>query len=422
MAHSNAGYCSNGENKSTRQVQPLGNAIFHDFLGIRTKDASILSAAKTPDVSLSEASSPSSALASSSGGRGLLSAASDLASENQVGGYLEGVPFCSPRNEKSGPEKSSWIAGIKRSNPDSGFVGSYRNQIPHVPSDSLERSHTMKMLQTGPGGDRSRYNDNETLQTGPGGDRPRYNDNEAVYYSMKPPKFASYSLTQHSLGTRFNPSVTKWERPIPLNTSSAQNSPLGIPLMPRVHQVGSSSSREFNVAPSSVSQPAADEGSRTGMKSPGLLSSINVGNDGRHSSQMLLSCDKQKSKTEGLEYKSSNPPSQQGLDSNNTKMTIFYGGQAHVFDDVPPNKADIIMALAGSNGGSWSTALAPKLNVTGISSDQQSAKAYHGTIPTGRGVGDTLISTQTDVGNRPRSVQVKETREPVCTADPKAER
>nr|GMD53151.1 protein TIFY 8 [Ipomoea batatas]GMD53152.1 protein TIFY 8 [Ipomoea batatas] len=41
-------------------------------------------------------------------------------------------------------------------------------------------------------------------------------------------------------------------------------------------------------------------------------------------------------------------------------MTIFYGGQAHVFDDVQPNKADIIMALAGSNGGSWSTTYAPK--------------------------------------------------------------
>ena len=62
-------------------------------------------------------------------------------------------------------------------------------------------------------------------------------------------------------------------------------------------------------------------------------------------------------------------------------------------------QADIIMALAGSNGGSWSTALAPKLNVTGISSDQQSAKAYHGTIATGRGVGDTLVSTQTGDSN-----------------------
>lgn len=145
------------------------------------------------------------------------------------------------------------------------------------------------------------------MQNGPGGDRPRYNDNEAVY-SMHPPRMASSSLTQHSLGTRFNASVSKWERPIPLNTGSAQNSPLGSQFVPRVHQVGSNSCREFHVAPSSISQSAADEGSRTGMKNPGILSSINVGHDGRHSSQMLLSCDKQKPKTEGLEYKSSNPP------------------------------------------------------------------------------------------------------------------
>ncbi|RWW90768.1 hypothetical protein BHE74_00000249 [Ensete ventricosum] len=37
------------------------------------------------------------------------------------------------------------------------------------------------------------------------------------------------------------------------------------------------------------------------------------------------------------------------------QMTIFYSGQAHVFDNVHPNKADVILALAGSNGISWST-------------------------------------------------------------------
>ncbi|CAK9317451.1 unnamed protein product [Citrullus colocynthis] len=394
-AYSNAGYCSNGEKKSTSQVQQLGNAIFHDFLGIKTKDASVLLAAKTPDVSFSEASTPPSALASSSGGRGLLSAASNLASENQVGDYLEGVPFYSPRNDISGPENGNRIAGIKRSNPDSTFMGSYRNQIPHI------------------------------LQNGAGGDRPRYNDNETVY-SMQPPRIASSSLTQHSLGTRFNPSVSKWERPIPSNMTSAPNSPLRSHFVPRVHQVASNYSREFNVAPPSISQSAADEGSRTGMKSPGLLSSFIAGHDERHSSQMLRSCDKQKAKTEGVAYKSSNPPSQQDLDSNNRQMTIFYGGQAHVFDDVHPNKADIIMALAGSNGGSWSTTLSPKLNVTGILSDQESAKDYHGKlyhslISTTRGIGDAPISMQAAVGDHSRSVAAKETREPVRAADRNAE-
>ncbi|XP_004136338.1 protein TIFY 8 isoform X1 [Cucumis sativus] len=394
-AYSDAGYCSNGEKKSTSQVPQLGNAIFHDFLGIKTKDASVLLAAKTPDVSFSEASTPPSALASSSGGRGLISAASDLASENQVCDYLEGVPFYSPRNDISGPENGNRIAGIKRGNPDSAFMGPYRNQIPHI------------------------------LQNGAGGDRPRYNDNEVVY-SMQPPRIASSSLTQHSLGTRFNPSVSKWERPIPSNMSSALNSSLGSQFVPRVHQIASNSSREFNVAPSNISQSAADEGSRTGMKNPGLLSSFNARHDQRHSSQMLQSCDKQKTKTESLAYKSSNPSSQQGLDSDNRQMTIFYGGQAHVFDDVHPNKADIIMALAGSNGGSWSTNLAPKLNITRIPSEQESAKDYHGKlyhslISTSRGVGDTPISTQAAVGDHPRSVAAEETQKAVRAADLNAE-
>lgn len=128
---------------------------------------------------------------------------------------------------------------------------------------------------------------------------------------MQPPRIASSSLTKHSHGTIFNPSVTvsKWERPMPLNMSSAKNSLVGSRFVPRLHQVGSNSSREINVAPSSISQSAADEGSRTGMKSPALLlSSINAGHDGRYSSQLLLSCEKQKSKTEGLEYKSFDPP------------------------------------------------------------------------------------------------------------------
>ncbi|XP_022131272.1 protein TIFY 8-like isoform X2 [Momordica charantia] len=407
-ASSNAGYYGTGEKKKNSTSNPM----FHDFLGIRTKDSSVLLAAKAPDVNLSEASSPSpSALAASSGGRGLFSTASDLAFENQGGDYLEGVPFYSPRNENS-----NRIAGIKRSiNPDSAFMGSYRNQIPHMASDSLERSHSMKMLQNGAAGD-----------------RPRYIDNDAVY-SMQPPRIASYSLTQHSLGTRFNPSVSKWERPIPMNIGLAQSSPLGSQFVPRVHQVASNSSREFNVAPFSISHPAADEGSRTGMKSAGIFSSINAGHDGRHSAHMLLSCDKQKFKTEGLEHKSSNPISQQRPDSINRQMTIFYSGKAHVFDEVHPNKADIIMALAGSNGGSWSTTLASKPNVTGISSDQESAREYReklycSTISS-RGVSDNPILTQAAfwllvvvAGDCPSSIPAKETREPVRAAELNAER
>lgn len=81
------------------------------------------------------------------------------------------------------------------------------------------------------------------------------------------------------------------------------------------------------------------------------------------------------------------------MTSSTKQMTIFYGGQAHVFDDVHPNKvillslclntfifklymnanvslqADVIMALAGSSGGSWSTDLSHKLKTKNNTSD-----------------------------------------------------
>ncbi|KAJ7567898.1 hypothetical protein O6H91_01G011300 [Diphasiastrum complanatum] len=49
-------------------------------------------------------------------------------------------------------------------------------------------------------------------------------------------------------------------------------------------------------------------------------------------------------------------------------LTVFYGGQAHVFDDVSPEKVDSIMMLAGSNGRSWSTIYAPRGSVDEFSS------------------------------------------------------
>jgi len=52
---------------------------------------------------------------------------------------------------------------------------------------------------------------------------------------------------------------------------------------------------------------------------------------------------------------SSIPASPKCVTSASRQLTIFYAGQAHVFDDIHPTKADAILALAGSNGRSWST-------------------------------------------------------------------
>ncbi|KAL1210322.1 Protein TIFY 8 [Cardamine amara subsp. amara] len=110
-----------------------------------------------------------------------------------------------------------------------------------------------------------------------------------------------------------------------------------------LHQLSSSRFKDENMGPSVIAQTAADEGSRTGMKGPGILSSFTVPNPSK------LEC-----------FAPSSTGNRKDLASSTKQMTIFYGGQAHVFDDVHQNKADVIIALAGSNGGSWSTGLSHK--------------------------------------------------------------
>ncbi|VVB10655.1 unnamed protein product [Arabis nemorensis] len=116
-----------------------------------------------------------------------------------------------------------------------------------------------------------------------------------------------------------------------------------------LHQLSSSRFKDENVGPSVITQTAADEGSRTGMKGPSILSTFTMPNPSK------LEC-----------FAPSSTGNRKDLTSSTKQMTIFYGGQAHVFDDVHPNKADVIMALAGSSGGSWSTVLShkPKTNNT----------------------------------------------------------
>jgi len=54
------------------------------------------------------------------------------------------------------------------------------------------------------------------------------------------------------------------------------------------------------------------------------------------------------------------PSGHQVASPTSRQLTIFYGGQAHVYDDIPPEKAQAIMALAGSNGRSWCTTYSPR--------------------------------------------------------------
>ncbi|KAL9400269.1 hypothetical protein Peur_009230 [Populus x canadensis] len=408
-SHNNSVYVNNSTATSQQQQKQDLKAMFHDFLGMKgTTDSPVVLAPKNKDGSPSASASFG---ASSGGGRGPLSSTSDLASERQAGNHLEGIPFYGPRSDISGPEISNRLAGSKRSNSDSAFTGS-RDGIPQMAHDSIESLHLMKMLKNGGGRE-----------------RPRRSNDDEVFYGMQPMRPSSASLIlQPSAGSRLDANVSKQDRSIPMGIGAYP--PRGGQFVPFTHQVPTNRFRDTNAGPSIVSQSAADEGSRTGIKGPGILSSINAGSgiSEKNSSRGLPSGGKPKTGIHISEPESSNPSSRQGLASASRQMTIFYGGQAHVFDDVHPNKADVIMALAGSNGGSWSTTYSPKPTASpGSESYMTSGGEYElrGRLSvTGnatRGVGSSdRISTPTG-GHHGSIVIAKETRNAVQAGEPSNE-
>ncbi|GAV74838.1 tify domain-containing protein [Cephalotus follicularis] len=364
--HKNAHISNSTCNISTQQ-QPT----FHDFLGMKATDSPVPLASKVAgDARLAEASrSPSASLGASSGGggRGPISSTSDLGSvERKVVSHLEGVPYYGPRSDISGPEISSILLGSKRSNSDSAFMGSSRDGIQQTSHDSLESLHLMKMLRNGIAGD-----------------RPKRSKDDEVLFSIQALRHASSLNVHPPIGSRIDSNASKWERAIAMNASPAiQYPPRGGQFVPFIHQVPPNRFRDTNASPSILSQSAADEGSRTGMKGPGTLSSINASScvTDKNSSGLLPSGIKPKSGIHYSEPESSAPSSRQGLTAASRQMTIFYGGQAHVFDDVHPNKADVIMALAGSNGGSWSTTYSPKSSMKPVNESHMSSGEYEAIV------------------------------------------
>ncbi|KAJ7958719.1 protein TIFY 8 [Quillaja saponaria] len=412
---------NNGNNSTSQQ---LVKPVFHDFMGMKPSDSPLVLAPKTADVRLTEASlsSASVSLGGSSGGaRGPISTTSDVGSERQVGNHLEGVPFYGPRSDISVTEISNRLVGSKRSHLDSTLMGSSRDGFPQMVPDS----HLMKMVRNAAGGERHR----------------RSNDEE-TFLGMQPLRSTSAShLVQPPSGSKVDANISKWERSIIMNVSPAmQHPPRGAQFTPIIHQLASNKIKDANAGPSFVSQSAADEGSRTGIKGPGILSSISAAAaaSDRTSSGLILSGCRQKSGTNIVEPESSTPPSRHGLTSASRQMTIFYGGQAHVFDDVHPNKADVIMSLAGSNGGSWSTTLSPKStgkpvnesnmlsgeNETGLASNMPFSQELHGRLSfTGNsshaiGSGDRV---STPAGVHQGSIKAKDTGSPVQAAEPRSE-
>lgn len=231
---------------------------------------------------------------------------SDVGFDKQVdGSHLIGVPIYGERSDLLVSEIGNQYAGIKRSNSDSVFSGSSRHGVPQTRADYPDSSHLLKMLRN---------------------------------VRQEQPK---------ATGAKADANGSIWDRAVPVNVGPVMQYPSqGGQGSPYAYAQLSSRFKEANVA--------ADEGSRTGIKGSGILSSVNVSGG-----MAEPSSGKQKSAITLPEPGSSTPLRRQGSTSATCQMTIFYGGQAHVFDDVHPKKADAILDLAGSGGGAWSTNLSP---------------------------------------------------------------
>ncbi|KAI7749051.1 hypothetical protein M8C21_030094 [Ambrosia artemisiifolia] len=308
---------NNNNAASEDDVKPT---ILHDFLGRDTRCA--------PAAKFVAASDGSSASGGGARGGGPASTASDLGSERHAGTLFEGVPFFGHKTDLS----SSKIrySGSKRSHSDSGFLPPSREVIPQLRPDFPETSHLMKMLRN------------------VGTERPRWPNEEEPFmgmHQMRPTLSSSHNVQPTN--------ASKWERAISVNVGPVLQYPArAAQVVPYSYQPVTNSNRfkDSNAGSPLMSQSAADEGSRTGIKGSGILSSV-------------AEPSKLKSVIGNTEPGSSTPQPHQGSASVSRQMTIFNVGQAHVFDDVHPNKAEVIMTLAGSNGGSWSTSFLPNSSI-----------------------------------------------------------
>ncbi|XP_023729875.1 protein TIFY 8 [Lactuca sativa] len=330
---------NNNNSNASDDVKPT---ILHDFLGRGCAPVTKIAAASD----VASASSPSASVSGGGGGGrggGPVSTTSDLGSERQAGLHLEGVPFYGQKTDFSTSQIR--YSGTKRSNSDSIFMAPSREAIPQLRPDFPETSHLMKMLRN-VGGERHRW--------------PHEDESFMGMHQMRPTSSSSSLMLQQQQqqpGKPDHANSSKWERAIPVNVGPVLQYPPPAaaqvvqykyqPVQNRFKDANSNMNVNVNVGPSLISQSAADEGSRTGIKGSGILSSS--GNGGGGGGVAEPGGSKQKSVIGNTD--SGSTPTRQ--------MTIFYGGQAHVFDDVHPNKADVIMALAGSNGGSWSTSFLP---------------------------------------------------------------
>lgn len=221
---------------------------------------------------------------------------------------------------------------------------------PQIGMDALDSSRILKVLRL----DRQDERRSRSQDVGV----------DDLHLAMQPPRMSSKFPHPHpSAGVKADlPNVgsKKWDslRSVSLNTGiygTARTGHMG----PMLDKMAASNSRENTVMP--VVLPPADEGSRTGLKGSGVANLIDdsSGNPGLGTACLSIPSGRSKLWSQNAGSESTFMASQQTTAPTSRQLTIFYGGQAHVFDDVPPDKAEAIMTLAGSSGRSWSTIYSP---------------------------------------------------------------
>lgn len=325
-----------------------GKPVFHDFLGMSFPSSESWGAtARHEEASRSTGVVDGIDHGSSSAGSRLLSGHLCLAAaaapcssdpERMSCGKWEGI-----HGGMSALENNRSVGGGKKRETS---TSSLRDSL----QDTSESSRGIKM---------SRFESKDDR-------RGRQHDDD-VLLGMQPPRPTAtcQTLTRPSMGVNADFMASKkWERPVFMNTGSSVYSPSRLTHLGNYQNKTSANlSRENTVVPALVSQPPADEGSRTGLKGSSLANLLNnapSATAARNTSGQSLSAGSSKFLPGNGVQESSIQASPKGIASASRQLTIFYAGQAHVFDDINPTKADDILALAGSNGRSWSTTYSPR--------------------------------------------------------------
>ncbi|XP_064950202.1 uncharacterized protein LOC135582406 isoform X3 [Musa acuminata AAA Group] len=279
--------------------------------------------------------------------------------------------FHGRKNAISDPEGGNTLPGRKRSHPESVYSGLIDRAFP-LSSGSAESPCLIKMFGK------------EIVSERP--DKAR--DDEIMLSMHRPPRPTSLVL-HPPLSSRPDSLSSKLEQSL----SRSPGRLLHASCFSKATISSSYVNKDASAVATVISQSSIDDGSRTNIKASGVVSISNpVSMVCEKISTEFLPRPKASHATESetsnavrcvsftmwlicfdklsLNFDSSVSVEYDGINatkpifvfdrrskaaSPGRQMTIFYSGQAHVFDSVHPNKADVILALAGSNGVSWST-------------------------------------------------------------------